>query len=142
MTPSPVGFSRVAASNEDLTCIVGLGGQTTGTLSLNASRPATVRVVNGLLGTDVNELTDDALDGLMEVGNIIAGSLKARLADSVYHVDHITLPSIVFGPNLGVYHPRNIITASVKFEIPDLPARYVVDRYFNVTVALMKTAGG
>jgi len=141
ITPSPIGFSRVSSPSEHVTCIVGLGGRVTGTLSLNASSPAIIHIVNGLLGSDMTDLSDDALDGIMEVGNIIAGCLKAQLANSPFQVDQITLPSIVFGANLGVYHPRNIVTASVKFELPGLPARYVFDRYFSTTVALLKTTG-
>jgi len=141
LTPAPVGFSRVAAASQHVTCIIGLGGKVTGTLALNASSHAVIHIVNALLGSDMTELNDDVLDGIMEVNNIIAGSLKAQLSGTTFHIDQITLPSIVFGANLGVYHPRNITAVAVKFELPDLPARYFFDRYFSTTVALMKSTG-
>ena len=141
ITPSPVGVNRVAPPSDFVSCIVGLGGAASGTLSLNASTHATIHVVNSLLEASLTELNDDVLDGIMEIGNIIAGCLKAQLDGGPFQIDQITLPSIVFGANHGVYHARNITTVTVKFELPGLPARHVFDRYFSTTVALLRTNG-
>jgi CheY-specific phosphatase CheX len=139
--PVPVGASRLAVHRHAVSVLVGLVGANSGTLSLNLSERALFHIAGGLLGDPPSALTEDGIDAIMEVGNIIAGAVKDLLIHTEYRVDEISLPSIILGPSYSVLYARGIHTVSVEFELPRIPVSAMNDRYFTVGISLLRGAG-
>ena len=97
ITPTPVGVSRLVRAVHEISVIVGLVGRNSGSVSLNMSRPLMLLLSSRLLGEEQREVSDDNLDAIMEIGNMVAGSIKESLSSTDYAVSEISLPSLVFG---------------------------------------------
>ena len=141
IAPTPVGASRLARAGHEMSVIVGLAGKTNGSLSINLSRRAMLMIAGGLLGEPQADLNDDNLDAIMEVGNMVAGSIKEALAKSDFHVSEISLPSLVFGRDFSVVWARGITTAAVEFEINEMPVLHMHDRFFTTSISLLRGSG-
>lgn len=138
ISPEPVGASRFFSASRDVSIIVSLIGERNGTMTLNLSRTGAAFLAGRLLGEDQSELTDDALDGICEIGNMIAGNIKAVLHDTEFTFSAISCPALIMGANYNLYHYRGIITASVEFEIEEIPMVKIDDRFFSASISLMK----
>ena len=55
-----------------------------------------------------------------------------------HEVTNISVPSLVLGANYNVYYTRGIETVSVEFELEEIPVMFQRDRFFSVTVSLMR----
>ncbi len=137
--PCPVGASCLTSAPHDLTVIVSLIGNWNGTMAFNISTYGALFLTGLLLGEEQKELNEDTLDGTGEIGNIIAGSLKDYLEKSEFAFHSISTPSVIMGGNYNIYHYKGFTTVSVTFEIEEIPMCRMEDRYFTVTVSLMKS---
>ena len=77
------------------------------------------------------EVSEDNIDAIMEVGNMVGGSVKEALVGTEYGIDQISLPSMIAGQSYNVMYARGILTASVEFEIMEMPVTSFSDRYFS-----------
>ncbi len=140
--PPAVGASQFFAPRNPLSVIVGLVGKSSGSITLNLSEGGMLFMVNKFMGSECTTIDEESLDGIMELGNMIAGSVKTTLLDSDYHVDHISLPSVIFGQSYHVLYAKGISTVCVEFELEDMPFSALDDRFFSATVSLLRGAGG
>jgi CheY-specific phosphatase CheX len=141
LTPEPVGASRLTQARHPITVMVGLVGKHSGNMALNLSERSLLFLVGRMMGDEVSELNEESVDAIMEVGNMIAGSVKGPLRNTDYAISHISLPSLVFGPGLNVVYARGIQTVSVEFEMPGLPFNTMNDRFFSTTISLLQGSG-
>jgi CheY-specific phosphatase CheX len=139
--PLPVGASRLTQARHPITVMVGLVGKHCGNMALNLSERTLLHLVSRMMGDEVKELNEESVDAIMEVGNMIAGSVKGPLRHTDYAISHISLPSLVFGPGLNVVYARGIQTVSVEFEMPGLPFNTMNDRFFSTTISLLQGSG-
>ena len=141
VTPAPVGVSRLVRASHEMSVIVGLVGRNSGSVSLNLSRPVMLMLSSRLLGEEQHEVNDDNLDAIMEVGNMLAGSIKESLADTEYAVSEISLPSLVLGREYAVIYARGITTATVEFEVTEMPVLHTSDRFMTTSISLLRGSG-
>jgi CheY-specific phosphatase CheX len=141
IVPVPVGASVLSTARHGMSVIVGLVGPSSGTVTMNFAEFGMLYLAGQLLGEPQTELNDDAIDAVMEIGNILAGALKDSLLNTERAVREISLPSLVVGANYSMVYARGITTVSVEFEIPGLSASRRFDRYFSTTISLMRRAG-
>jgi CheY-specific phosphatase CheX len=142
VVPGPVGASRLSTARHGVSVFVGLVGQSSGNVMLNVSEEGMLFLTSRLLGEPQTELTDDNIDAMMEIGNIVAGAMKDLLFGTDHAVREISLPSLVFGQSYSMVYARGITTVSVEFELPGFPASKRWDRYFSTTISLMRRSGG
>ncbi|MFT7521070.1 MAG: hypothetical protein ACI9MC_003221 [Kiritimatiellia bacterium] len=64
--------------------------------------------------------------------------MKENLRESSFGIDQISLPALIMGANYNLYHARGISTASVTFEIEEMPMYRMRDKFFSVSVSLMQ----
>ena len=140
MVPVPIGASRYVTSTHAVTSIIGFVGAVCGSVSINMSSTAAKFLTGRILGGEQTELTNDALDTICEVINIIAGKLKAILSTSEYKIEKISVPSVVVGSNFSVTHYRGMQTVCVEFELPDVATRRNSDFIFSVALSMMRTS--
>lgn len=141
VVPTPVGANRLAISRHALTVMVGLVGKHSGNLALNLSESGTLHLASSLMGSDYKEISEETIDAIMEVGNMVAGAIKGPLMGSAFEISNISLPSLVFGNSYNMVYARGISTVSVEFEIPGMPFVAMNSRFFSTTISLLRASG-
>jgi len=138
ITPIPVGASRFLAGDKEFSVLVSLWGDYAGSMYLNMSRHAAIFLAEKFLGDEFNEVNDDLMDCVCELGNMVAGRFKENLRESEFGLTTISLPALIMGANYNLYHSRGIVTASVTFEIADMPMYRMRDKFFHTSISLMQ----
>lgn len=80
---------------------IGFGGEVTGTLFFSVSDDQASEMVHALLGQKVETCSQECLDVVAELTNMIAGGVKTRLHDLGYALV-MTIPNIIRGPSIRV----------------------------------------
>lgn len=78
----------------DVSAIIGLSGDVTGSVVLSFDQESAVTIASKFAGTDVNPDHPDFADALGELANIVAGNAKKDFHG--YEVN-ISLPSVIIG---------------------------------------------
>ena len=138
VTPEIVGASRLGQTRRSISVMVGLVGASNGSLTVNMSERAMFLLAGKLLFEEQADISEECVDAICEVGNMIAGSAKEALEGSNYAVSNISVPSLIFGANYNVHFTRGIDTCTVEFELPDMPFAFYDDRIFTVTISLLR----
>ena len=139
--PIPVGASQISTARHGLSVIVGLVGKNSGNMTLNVSKSAMLFLAGRLIDEDQHDVTEENIDAIMELGNMLAGCVKEIFTGSEYGIDQISLPSMIAGQSYSVMYARGIQTVSVEFEITEMPVVSLGDRYFSTTVSLLRGSG-
>lgn len=136
--PEAVGVSRFSTVSRELSVLVGLHGSRNGNLTMNLSEHTAGFLAGRLFGDEeMKDLSEDAIDGVCEIGNMVAGRLKDMLLGSEYAFDAISLPALIFGANYNLYHWKNIVTVCATFEINEVSILRMNDKFFTTSVTLM-----
>lgn len=144
----PVGVSTLAPHAREIAVLTGLAGKRSGTVTFLVSKRAAIYLAKRFLGSDHAEATaemrgapvelstirEDVFDAVSEITNIIAGTIKSDLED--IGLTTLSCPSIIFGADYNMYHFKGFVTASVEYEIAEIPPIYFMDRYVGVTISL------
>ncbi len=141
ISPLPVGASRIATPRHEFSVIVGMVGRNSGSMTLNLSKSAMFFVAQRLTEQPQNEITEENIDAAMELGNMLAGGVKEQLLGSAYEIAQISLPSMIASHRYDVMFARGILTVSVEFELTEMPMTAFADRYFSLSLSLLKGAG-
>jgi len=140
-SPTPIGTSRLTTARHEITVMVGLVGSSSGNVALNLSTAAALHLASGFLGSPITVISEDCIDAVMEIGNMVAGGIKTALASTGYAMSNISLPSLVLGQSYSMAYARGIKAVCVEFEIPEMPFSSMNARYFSSTLSLMRSAG-
>jgi len=138
LKPPAIGASKLFGASQSTAVLVGMCGTSNGTLTLNLSDRAMLHIASTLTGEDEKELNEGNLDAIGEVGNMIAGCVKDALMGTDYEITNISVPSLILGANYDFYFTRGFNTVSVEFELPGIPVAYQRDRFFSVTISLLR----
>ena len=136
--PKAVGATKFYTMPTEISVIVGLVGQSNGSVTLNMTQNCMLHLASALLCEEKTEVDEEAYDAIMEIGNMVAGSIKDILADSEFKLTHISVPSLILGSSYNVYYTRGISNVSVVFELDDIPVSMQNDRFFTATVSLLR----
>jgi len=96
----------------DISGIIGISGNVTGTVVINLSQPVALQLVSALTGEEVTELNTDCTDAIGEITNMITGGAKKDFPEGN---NSISIPSIVIGRHQIAY-PSGIPIISVPCE--------------------------
>lgn len=138
IVPECGGASRLSQTHRAISVMVGLVGRSNGTLTVNMSERAMLYLAGKLLFEEQESITEDNVDAICEVGNMIAGCTKEALEGSEYELTNISVPSLIFGANYNVHFTRGIDLCTIEFELPDMPYAFFDDRIFTVTISLLR----
>ena len=97
----------------EVSAIIGLAGDTTGAVVLSFSRETAIAMVSRLSGKTYSALTNEVLDGVGEMVNIIAGNAKKDLAG--FRI-LISLPGVVVGASYKIRWPEGIPVIAIPFQ--------------------------
>ena len=137
--PIPVGASRLLNSSRSISAVVGLiGNSCSGAMTLNLGETTACFLAGKLICEEVKEVDTDCLDAVCELSNMIAGRLKFGLSETEFRLDAISCPSVIMGPQYAMHVIRGFHTAAVEFEIEDLPISHMENRFFSVSLSVMR----
>lgn len=92
--------------------IIGLAGETTGSVVLSFSRDTAIKIISIFAGHTYQALGSDVLDGVGELINIVAGNAKKDLIEFKIV---ISLPGVITGNDYRIHWPEQIPVISVPF---------------------------
>jgi chemotaxis protein CheX len=98
---------------EEVSGIIGLAGETSGAVVLSFSRSTAMNVVSVLAGKTYTALSNEVLDGVGEMVNIIAGNAKQDLLE--FRIS-ISLPGVIVGAATRIHWPEGIPVITIPFE--------------------------
>lgn len=123
-----------------VTGMIGLNGKSTGFLSLSMPERVAVKSVSGLLMEEHSEINSQVVDGVGEMTNIIAGSLKAKLYNTDWMIQSITIPSVILGESYRISYTKGIDYCGITFEMDDPDTLSIHERVFMVNTSLIQSA--
>lgn len=107
------GESKMAG---DLSVMVSIFGDVSGTCVISFSRRIAIFLVNKMLGSDeFDDVNDEVLDALGEIGNLICGGAKSKIAQSMEKNAEISLPTVILGRDHQVIHSKGVYPVGCIF---------------------------
>ena len=97
----------------EVSAIIGLAGETAGAVVLSFSRDTAISIISKLSDKVYPALTNEVLDGVGELVNIIAGNAKKDLVD--FRIV-ISLPGVIVGDSYKIKWPDKIPVITIPFE--------------------------
>ncbi len=127
-TPGKPFIKKDGTAMGEVTGIIGITGDHTGSLSISFSKSCIASVVTNLFGTTVTEVNDEVCDAVGELTNMISGDARRRLEAQEVMLDGGT-PTIVSGKGHSVTHIHDGPYLAVPFETPS--GQFTVEIAFN-----------
>ncbi len=138
LQPPPVGASRFYTASRPISVMVGMVGKTNGTCAISMSERALLHVAGALLGEERKTVDHEVIDAIGEIGNMVAGRVKELLTGTTFEMENISMPSVIMGASYSLHFARGMHVVSVDFELGDLPLCDAKDRFFTVTLSLLR----
>ncbi|NLH49500.1 MAG: chemotaxis protein CheX [Myxococcales bacterium] len=109
----------------EVTGLIGLASpELKGSLAINFTKGAILRIAEAMLGEHLTEIDATALDVAGEITNMVTGGAKRELSEKGYKFD-MALPTIVNGIEHCISHGTKAPTIVVPFTIESAGEFYV-----------------
>lgn len=97
---------------DEVSGIIGLAGETMGAVVLSFNRETAIKVASTMAGKPYPALTNEVIDIVGELVNIVAGNAKRDLLD--YRIV-ISLPGVIIGKESQIRWPSNVPVITIPF---------------------------
>lgn len=87
----------------DVTGIIGLTGETNGTIAVTFDEGSILRVVSNMFGEEITELSYEVSDAVGEIINMISGQARRELEEHG-RIFQASIPSVVSGRGHAITH--------------------------------------
>lgn len=111
-------------ANGDVSGIIGLTGDITGSMALSFSEKSILKIVSNMLGEEITEINGDIKDAVGEITNMISGVARKELEQNGLNV-LAAIPTVVSGMGHSITHVLGGPSIIIPFEMEDGP--FVVD---------------
>ena len=98
----------------DVSAIVGVTGDRTGTISVSFTRPCAIALVKGMLGDDIHDVLQDTQDAVGEVTNMVSGQARAGLKSLGLTLQGST-PTVIVGDSHIIRHISSAPVIAIPF---------------------------
>ncbi|MDR1686162.1 MAG: chemotaxis protein CheX [Desulfovibrio sp.] len=98
----------------DVSAIIGVTGDRTGTISVSFSRACAMALVKGMLGDSVEDIVKDTQDAVGEVANMVSGQARASSAARGIVMQGST-PSVIMGVGHSISHQSGRPVMAIPF---------------------------
>lgn len=106
-----------SAATGDISAIVGLTGNKSGSIALSFSKNCAIAILKKMLGDDIQDLLQDVMDTVGELTNMISGQARAQLSQVGLNLTAST-PTIVMGDNHRIEHMTSCTIIVIPFTTP------------------------
>ncbi|MDA8123605.1 MAG: chemotaxis protein CheX [Deltaproteobacteria bacterium] len=111
--PGKVYLKTSSVAYGDVSGIIGITGDATGSLAISFSESCICHLIAGMLGEPCTEANQDVFDGVGEITNMISGAARTRMEKDGMEV-YAAIPSVIYGKD----HMINHILKSPSIVIP------------------------
>ncbi len=87
----------------DVTGVVGMTGEATGTIAVTFDEGSILKIVSNLFGEEINDLNSDVTDAVGELTNMISGQARRELEEAG-RLFNGAIPSVISGKNHRISH--------------------------------------
>lgn len=101
------------AAKGDVSGVIGITGETNGTLSVTFDEGSILKIVSNMFGEEMTTLNDEVADAVGELTNMISGQARRELEEKGRIFEAAT-PSVITGKEHKITH----ITNGPKLAIP------------------------
>lgn len=98
----------------DVTGIVGLIGETRGTLSVSFSEQCILSIVSKMFGEEVNTINEEVKDAVGEILNIVSGQARQKL-ETMGRLLKGAIPTVIAGKNHSITHITSHSVIAIPF---------------------------
>lgn len=112
-TPGKPYVKKNSVAMGDVSAIVGITGDQSGSISVTFTKSCAIALVKGMLGDDIQDILQDTKDAVGEITNMISGQARGGLAEMGFAFQGST-PSVIMGDN----HTLSHITKGPVIAIP------------------------
>jgi chemotaxis protein CheX len=115
LAPGKPFLKKGSISTGDISGIVGMTGESEGSLSLSFSKECILHIVSSMFGEPFTEITEEVKDAVGEFTNMISGDARRRLetAGILYQG---AIPSVITGPGHEIRHVTKDPIISIPFD--------------------------
>ncbi len=99
----------------DVSAILGLTGDMSGTLSVSFSDGSILSIVSAMFGENIHEMNDEIRDAVGEITNMISGVARQRLGEVGISLK-AAIPMVIMGRNHTIAHITDQPVVAVTFE--------------------------
>ncbi len=86
----------ISCEESKITASIGLTGSLSASLALSTDSLSACRLLSKMLGTDIQGINQDTIDGVAELLNMLAGVAKTKFSEKSYSLN-LSLPTIITG---------------------------------------------
>jgi len=101
--------SKKKSITGDISVMVSMFGTLKGVVVMSFSRKLAIHLVSSMLMDEgIDDFNDDVIDGIGEIGNLVAGTAKSQIVQSFGGSATISIPTILSGSNHSIHHHNKI----------------------------------
>jgi chemotaxis protein CheX len=116
VVPGKPYIKRETSARGDVSGIVGITGETEGSLCITFSRECILQVISKWFGEETKEINDEVKDAVGELTNMISGDSRRRLQGIGYTFQG-SIPAVISGPGHEVKHITRGPILSIPFSL-------------------------
>lgn len=87
----------------DVSGVIGMTGETRGTISISFSEASILPIVSNMLGEEMKEMNEEIKDAVGEVTNMISGQARKRLDEQGRSLK-AAIPTVIMGKDHSITH--------------------------------------
>ena len=98
----------------DVSGVIGLIGETSGTISVSFSEDSILSIVSNMFGEEMKELNEEIQDAVGEITNMISGQARKKLDEKGRSLQ-AAIPTVIMGKNHSITHVTTYPIIAVPF---------------------------
>jgi chemotaxis protein CheX len=102
----------------DVSAIIGVTGDRTGSIAVSFTKPCAVALVKGMLGEDIQDALQDIQDAVGEMANMVSGQARAGLRAFGLTLNGST-PTVMIGDGHTIRHISQSPVIAIPFTTPE-----------------------
>ena len=98
----------------DVTGVIGLIGETSGTISVSFSEKCILAIVSNMFGEEMKEMNNEIKDAVGEIANMISGQARKKLEELGRSLQ-AAIPTVIMGKNHAITHVTSHPVVAIPF---------------------------
>ncbi|MFH2064779.1 MAG: chemotaxis protein CheX [Pseudomonadota bacterium] len=111
-------LKKDAFATGDVSTIVGLTGEATGTFSISFEETSIIKIASNMFGEEIKKMDRDVTEVAGELANMISGQARREIETLGLHLDG-AIPSVFSGKNHTIYHMTDGPKIAIPFTMPE-----------------------